>query len=339
MKRLLLLIAALLHLCGTALAKTDDPSEVAAFSAGLLPGWTLLDGCLMDETAMLLVENDQEQIHFAGCVRQKDGWAVTLSAPLPDGANPGLDTFHAGEGSIRVWIDLPPERRAYEDSDSIYAVVELQADGTWRITIVNTGWDVIELRRQSIHDDLGFTFYGDMSLCLDITQTDWAALPASFHQAMALLDTTRWRLIREDGTPLYSAQGILSGYGAAGAAVQLLSVSDGMAEVRFIGREDTVFVAEDSLLPGSEQPARYDVWCGDGFLYGTREIILCADDPAVTWYAAAHEDSTAEGFPVAHVEYVTLLGWCADGCCCLMYSEPLGRAGYMPLPQLPHPVK
>lgn len=82
--------------------------------------------------------------------------------------------------------------------------------------------------------------------------------------------------------------------GAAGAAVQVLSAADGMTEVRFLGREDTGYMAESSLIPGSEQAFRYDAWCEDGFLYGVRDIIICADDPGVTWYASAHDENNAE---------------------------------------------
>ncbi|MBE5811106.1 MAG: hypothetical protein E7318_09275 [Clostridiales bacterium] len=336
MKRVLALIAALMMLAATALA---EPDELAAgFTAEMLPEYTFIDGVQFDETTMLLVEDAQGTSYFAGCVREKDAWTVTLSTPLPEWTSADLDTYHAGEGGIRVWLYLPEEFRAYtyEDSDWMYAAVSLHSDGTWRIIGVNTGWDVIEFRRYSIYDDCGYEFFGDMTISLDITQVDWAMLPRSFHQAMALLDTSWWRLIAEDQTPVYTADGDIGWYGAAGAAVQVLSAADGLAEVRFLGREDTGWIAENSLIPGSEQVFRYDAWSEDGFLYGVRDIILEDEDPAVSWYDIAHDDSTAVPFHVDHVEYVYLQGWCADGCCCLLYSDTLGSSAFVPVAQLPY---
>lgn len=337
MKRLIALILALVLLSAPALAEPEEMA--AAFAAERLPEYTFIDGVQFDETAMLLLEDAQGQVFFAGCVKDGDEWTITLSTPFPEWTGAGLDTFHAGEGGLCVWMYLPEGYRAYEDADWLDVYVDLMSDGTWRITGVNTGWDVIAFRRQSIYDDCGYEFFGDITIPLDVTQVDWAMLPRSFHQAMDLLDTSRWRLIAEDQTPLYAADGSLGWQGAAGAAVQVLSAMDGMAEVRFLGREDTGWIAESSLIPGSEQVFRYDAWTEDGFLYGVRDIILEDEDPAVSWYAVAHDDSTAAPFHVEHVEYVYLQGWCADGCCCLLYSETLGTSGFVPMDQMPYTIE
>lgn len=116
----------------------------------------------------------------------------------------------------------------------------------------------------------------------------------------------------------------------------MISTAEGMAEVRFPGREDTGWIAESCLIPGGEQIARYDIWCEDGHMYSVRDIILEDDDPPVTWHAAAHDDSIAAPFVVEHVEYVYLQCWCAEGCCCLLYSDTLGTAGFVPSAQLPY---
>lgn len=339
MKRLLVLLVMLL-LWGSATAETDPEfAEVIDFAAVVVPEYTVEDGCMFDQTAMLLLKDAQGQVFFAGCVRAEEGWTVTLSTPLPEWAGVGLDTFHAWEGDIRVWLDLPEEYRAYEDVDSIYAVVSLHEDGTWRVTVVNTGWEVMVFRSHSIYLDVGYEYFGDIPISLDVTEIDWARLPRSFHQAMDLLDTSRWRLIAEDHTPVYTADGSIGWYGAAGAAVQVLSAADGMAEVRFLGREDTGYMAEIDLIPGSEQVFRYDAWSEEGLLYGVRDIIICADDPAVTWYASAHDESSAAVFPVEHVEYVYLQGWCDEGCCYLTYSDTYAASGYMPVEELPYTIE
>lgn len=337
MKQLMVWIAVMVMLAGgCALAEPEE--RAAAFAAEKLPEYTFVQGAQFDYTAMLLLEDDVGQVYFAGCVQDGDEWTITLSTPFPEWTSADLDTFHAGEGGIRVWLYLPEEYRAYtyEDSDWMYAVVSLQSDGTWRINVVNTGWDVIEFRRQSIYDDCGYEFFGDVPIPLDITQLDWAALPRSFHQAMKLLDTTRWMLITEDYTPVYTADGSIGWHGASGAAVQVVSAKDGMAEVRFLGRENSGWIAESSLIPGSEQIPRYDAWCEDSSLYGVRPVILEDEDPAILWHGVAHDASTAAPFVVKHVEYVYLQGWCAEGCCCLLYSEALGTSGYVPAAQLPY---
>lgn len=336
MKWVLALIIVVMMLWGTAVAEPEE--RAAAFAAEKLPEYTFIDGAQFDETAMLLLRDEAGREYFAGCSKVGDEWTVTLSTPLPEWTSADLDTYHAGEGGIRVWLYLPEEYRAYtyEDSDWMYAVVSLQSDGTWLITVVNTGWDVIEFRRQSIYDDCGYEFFGDITIPLHITQVDWAALPRSFHQAMDLVDTTRWRLIAEDYTPVYTADGSIGWQGASGAAVQVVSFQNGMAEVSFLGREDTGWIAEGSLIPGREQAARYDIWCEDGHRYGVRDIILEDDDPSVNWYAVAHDDNAAAPFVVEHVEYVSLQGWCADGCCCLLYSEALYTSGYVQAAQLPY---
>lgn len=333
MKRLLTLILALL-LTAPALAEPEEMA--AAFAAEHLPEYTFIDGVQFDKTAMLLLEDAQGQVFFAGCVKEGDEWTITLSTPFPNWMMVALDTFHARGGGMTLWISRMPELREEDDEAWLDVYIDLLEDGTWRIIGVNTGWDVIAFHRQSIYDDCGYEFFGDITIPLDVTQVDWAMLPRSFHQAMALLDTARWRLIAEDRTPVYAADGSLGWQGAAGAAVQVLSAVDGLVEVRFLGREDTGWIAENSLIPGSEQVFRYDAWSEDGFLYGVRDSILEGKDPAVSWYAVAHDDSTAAPFHVDHVEYVYLQGWCADGCCYLLYSETLGTFAFVPIDQLPY---
>lgn len=336
MMRLIALIAALLML---AVPVLGEPEELAAaFAAEMLPEYTFIDGVQFEETTMLLVEDEGGQVYFAGCVRDGDEWTITLSTPFPEWMNVALDTYHAGEGSMRLWTDRIPKMSEYE-VELLDIHIDLRADGVWYVYGVNNGWEVIEFRRQSIYEACGYEYFCDVDIPLDITQINWAMLPRSFQQAMELFDTSRWRLIAEDHTPVYEADSSIGWYGAAGAAVQVISAADDMAEVRFLGREDTGWIAENDLIPGSEQVARYDAWSEDGFLYGVRDIILEDKEPAVSWYAAAHDDGTAEPFHVDHVEYVYLQGWCGEGCCCLLYSNTLESSAFVPISQLPYTIE
>ena len=335
MKRLLVILAALM-LTSIVMAEPDDPC--AAFAARWLPEYTFYAGEMIENTAILFVEDASGATYLAACTRNGEDWNITLSAPF-SGWAAVPDFYQVDEGHLALYFAVPPELRVHEDGDWLDVYIDLTAEGTWRISLVNTGWGVIEFRRQSIYDDCGYEFYGDFTISTDITQVDWSRLPRSVHQAMALLDTSRWMLIAEDCTPVYAEDGSIAWRGASGAPVQVLSMQDHMAEVRFIGREETVLIPESSLIPGSEQVSRYDAWCEDGHLYGVRDIILEADDPVISWYAIAHEAGTAAPFPVAHVEYISLQGWCAQGCCCLLYSEPLGTSGFVPVAQLPSTIK
>lgn len=340
MKRLFALIAAMMLLAAPALA---EPEELAVtLAAELLPEYIFLDGVQFDETAMLLLEDANGQELFAGCVRDGDDWTVTLSTPFPEWTSVDLDTFHAGEGGIRIWIYLPEEYRAYDDSDWLGISTDLSADGTWRITVVNTGWDVIAFYRQSIYHDLGYEFFGDVDIELDITQVDWAKLPRSFHQAMDLVDASRWMIcavqyaaIREEPAE-GSAITLLCD---AGTPVTVLAGKEDWVQVQLPGRSDTGWTRVGNLLPGDYQVTRYDRWCEDGNTYGAKKIILDSSDPAVTWYTVVHDESTAVPFVVDHVEYVTQLGWCTEKCCCLLYSETLGASGFVPIDQLPYTLE
>lgn len=340
MTRLIALICALLMLAANAMG---DPEEMAAaLAAELLPGYAFLDGAQFDYTAMLLLKDAEGQEVFAGCVRNGDGWTVTLSTPFPEWTSVDLDTFHAGEGDISAWLYLPEEYRAYDDSDWLGISTDLLADGTWRITVVNTGWDVIAFYRQSIYNDLGYEFFGDVPIPLDITQVDWVMLPRSFDQAMDLMDTSRWMMCAGRYTPIHQepAEGspplLLCD---VRTPVIVLSSKEDWVQVQLPGREDTGWTHIENLLPGDYQKIWYDMWCEDGNAYGAKDIILDSSDPTVTWYTAAHDESTAAPFIVDHVEYVTQLGWCTGNCCCLVYSETLSTSGYVPIEQLPYTLE
>ena len=291
---------------------------------------------------MLFVEDEEGTTFFAGCVKGDEGWEVTLSAPFDEWTVAGADSYHAGEGSICLYFAVPPAYRAYEDVDWLDVYVDLQPDGSWRVYGVNNGWEVIEFRRQSIYHDLGYEFFGDVDIELDITQVDWSLLPRSFHQAMDLVDTSRWRMCAVRYAPIYQepAEGSpLLLLCDARTPVIVLSGEADWVQVQLPGRSDTGWTRVGNLLPGDHQKTWYDKWCEDGNTYGAKKIILDSSDPTVTWYAAAHDESTAVPFIVDHVEYVTQLGWCIGNCCCLLYSETLGASGFVPIDQLPYTLE
>ena len=337
MKRIMILAALLLMLTTIALAEPED--KAASFAAEHLPGYTFIDGVQFDETAMLLVEDAAGLVYFAGCVQNEEEWTITLSTPFPDWMDVGLDTFHAGDGSIDAGLYLPEEYRAYEDSEWLDIYIDLLKDGTWRIWGVNTGWEVISFNRHSIALDVGFDFYGDLTIPLDITQVDWAMLPRSFEEAMDLVDTSRWGIVKGKYSPIYIepvlGSDIIS-LMAPGAPVVKLAEQDGMVQVCLFGSSVAGWILSGDLYPGQRQVAGYEAWCEDPDAFGLHAIILASSDSDVTWYDTAHEESTAMPFPVEHVEYLYQMGWCSDACCCLLYSETRGTVGFVPIEQLPY---
>lgn len=339
MKRLLLLIATLL-LTLPALAEPEE--RAAAFAAEHLPGYTFMDGVQFEETAMILVEDEAGLVYFAGCAWDGEEWTITMSTPFPEWMDVGLDTFHAGEGSIDAGLYLPEEYCAYEDSGWLDVYIELLKDGTWRIWGVNTGWEVISFNRHSISLDVGFEFYGDLTIPLNITQVDWVMLPRSFEEAMALMDTSGWRLINVNNAHIYvqpDEQSAIVTLGSKNAAVQYVSEQDGMIEVRFFGQVYTGWMLEEDLIPASEQVKLFAAWDEDPDNYYYRDIVLDNHDPAVNWYEIAHDDSTSMPFYVEHVEYLYHQGWCPEKCCCLLYSQTLNECGYVPVEQLSRSVE
>ncbi len=339
MRRILLSVMLGLMIVYTGMAEPEEKAKV--FATEQFPEYTFLDGCMFDETAMLLLEDEQGKIIFVGCVWDGEKWGVTLSTPFPDWLSIALDTYHASDGSMRLWISRVPELREYED-EILDIYIGLQQDGTWSVYGVNNGGEVIEFRRQSIYEVCGYEYFCDVDIPLDITKIDWALLPRSFHQAMDILDTSRWMLVACKYAPMYagsSLESVVLSLGAAGAPVQVVSDVEGMVQVRFIGCSDTGWMLKSDLIPGSEQIGRYDIWCEDGFTYGAREMILDSTDSTVSWYAVPHDESTAEPFIIDHVEYVTVLGWCTDLCCCHLYSETLGTSGFVQIDQQSYTIE
>ena len=335
MKRIMIL-AALLLLTTIALAEPED--KAASFAAEHLPGYTFIDGVQFDETAMLLVEDAAGLVYFAGCAQNGVEWTITLSTPFPDWMDVALDTFHSGEGSMRLWTDRIPEMREYEE-ELLDIYVDLYPDGVWQVWGVNTGREVISFNRHSIALDVGFDIYGDLTIPLDITQVDWAMLPRSFEEAMDLVDTSRWGIVKGKYSPIYVEPVLGSSIVslmAPGAPVVKLAEQDGMVQVCLFGSSVVGWILSGDLYPGQRQVAGYEAWCKDPDAFGLQAIILDSSDPAVTWYDTAHEERTAVPFPVEHVEYLYQMGWCSDACCCLLYSETLGTVGFVPIEQLPY---
>jgi len=297
-------------------------------------GAALLDGWTGEKTAMHLMAKPDGTTVFAGFVCTADGWVLTESTPLPADAPAALDTYHAGEGGIEVYLHLPQSRRAYEDVDVLEVLIEWDPErGTWAVTCINTGWEVIAIRRHSIYDDLGFPFYGDVTLPADVTHLDWTALPASFDEAMALVDTSRWAIVTRDDAAVQAEDGSTLLYALEGAPVTILDRRDGMTHIALMDSGVTGWIADDDLLPASEQMAWNEEWeCWEN-RHIPQESIITTEEVALT--AVLHDESTSAPMVRDWVENLTLLGRCPEGCCFLVYWETTGEVAWTKADCLP----
>ncbi len=333
MKRLMLLILLLTGLCSAALAGDTD---VAGFTALHLPGYTLTNGCVFDQTAMLLIEDDREQAYFAGCVRDGEDWTITLSTPLPAWRALGLDTYHAGEGSILLSLAPFPDDPLYADAwQDVW--IELQEDGSWQVEGVINDYEAFSFTRHGFYESCGFSYYGSRPYLLDITRLSWGSLPRTFREAMETCATDFWWVCAVQYTPIHAAPDEASPILMlldSRTPVHFYAQQQDWMQVNLPGREETGWIRTGNLLPGSIQTLWYEQWMEDSSAYGAKEIILEDDDPAMTWYAAAHEEGTAAPLVIDGVASMACLGWCARGCCRLLYSEETGLSGFVPSWQL-----
>lgn len=319
-----------------------DP-ELAAFVEAELPGYSAWDGAISETQAALLADDAQGVRRFITGECADGAWHFAVSQPLPEGT--GIDANFDVYPSATLYIPLPREKQnLYNSIRGIEAYVRLE-DGTWRVTGVNTGCCILTFERHAITEDVGTAYYGDLLINTDASQTDWSALPHDMNSAMACVDTASWRIVRAAPADLRAeadGDSALLGRYFSGAPVWVLAEKDGWVQVEPLGTGLTGWMAADDLVPASEQ--LYQPWEAESWwvsseyydnLYPLPEAILEDDDPAVTLYAVQHDESTAAPFPVVHVDYLRLLGLCAEGCCYHVYHEESGASGWIPVADMP----
>ena len=269
MKKLLLALLMLL-LCLPALAETNE-----------LSGYTILDGWRSEQTAMYLARNLDGVLVFLGYMHGTDGNEITISTPLPEGAT--CDTASAQDGCIRLYIPLAegtlPVTVAYED------------DGAWRVTGLWFSY-VLPVRVQ----DNGYyfrwqgAFYGDLPFDRDVTAIDWLALPQNEENALAGLDVSQWRILRED-TALLRLNDLQPDEFRAGTPVRVVTEDDAGVTVAILGGDALYTAPAEALLPG-------DVQFGEDTglvsqVYPFPGIEVTEDTPLLTLYVAP--DGAAAG--------------------------------------------
>lgn len=263
MKRLLALIAALLMLL-SAPVLADPKADAADFAARMLPEFAFVNGVQFEKTAMLLVQDAEGTLYFAGCAKDGTDWVITLSTPLPEGT--WANTYHSYEGVLE--IGLP---------DDNSCTIALESDGRWLLC---------HTADTSISEDLLWfgmigPYYGDVLMERDVTRLDWTRLPASYEDFLPLVDASRWAVVTGDGAPLYAGDGsILAAYLPA-TPVLLLEDANGQHRVAINGGSITGWIDDKALLIGENQltvdEEGYLAVVEDGFVWGSASFIC--DEP------------------------------------------------------------
>lgn len=302
MKRILALIAALLMgFSAPALADAAD------FAARMLPEFAFVSGVQFDKTAMLLVQDAEGVLYFAGCVKTGDGWTVTLSAPLPEGT--WANTSHAYEGVLEIGL-----------LDDNSCTIALETDGRWLLR---------HTADTSISEDLLWfgmlgPYYGDVLMERDVTRLDWTTLPISYEDFLPLVDASRWAVVTGDGAPLYAEDGSILAVYLSATPVLLLEAANGQHRVAVNGGSVTGWMDDAALLLGENQLTVDEegnlAVLEDGFLWGEYS---CISDDALPLYDAP------EGAVIGDAGFrIDLLAIWPDGWL-HVYDEETGLDGFI----------
>ncbi len=313
-----------------------DP-DTLAFCEAHLPGYTLFDGRVFEDGAVLLADDAQGLRYFFGCVRDGEEWVITRSTSLPEGAS--CETFHIGPDWLRIWLPLPRERQNVRMGETDMRCTVWLSGSRWEVGVINGigPGGVMSFWPHAIHDDAGETYYGDYDLPLDVTEVDWSALPASWTEAIALLDHAGWAQVQRGGAAWYteaSTDGELLGTFTAGAPLRLLAQAGDWVQVSPIGSEMTGWIPMSDLLCGSDMIGwneEYGYW--HNRLHVPETGLYEGDTPL---HPVAHEEADVQTISLWEAEAVDLLGLCSDGCCAHVYIPWADRSGYLPFYHL-HP--
>lgn len=187
MKKMLLLITALLLLCLTPMALASEPATPAdeALVKKLLPDYTLVEGNIHDGELRLLMNKPDGTLVFVGAVQDASGdWRLAESSPLPEGTILGVENFVYSLG-------IP--------SGNFYHLVSLEpyADFSWGVSLIYPcDGSMFRLGKEWITDE-NHAFDGHFGLhpWSNVAEIDWAALPQSYEEAVAAMDTSAFAVV------------------------------------------------------------------------------------------------------------------------------------------------
>lgn len=252
MKRILILLLALL-LTAPALA-WEVSDEMNDFAAQVAPGHVLLDGACYGNTAMLILEDEEGVLYFAGCVKNGDGWTVTLSAPLPD-VWPALGYTAPGYAVLNLYSEeIFPPRSALGDMDCNYAI-RLQEDGRWLIEEVRTGDCMLYFSEGCVESEgrTGGMLYGEMLFSRDIAGVDWLTFPLTLAEAADRMALEEWAVTRQAARLYDAPQGEALAVYHAGVPLRILAQEGDFVRVAILGGGTEGWFRMEELLIGRDQ--------------------------------------------------------------------------------------
>lgn len=132
-------------------------------------------------------------------------------------------------------------------------------DGVWQVTELWYSYAMpVCVRDNGYYIHWKGAYYGDLPFDRDVTAIDWSTLPTTEEEAIAGLDVSAWRILKED-TGLCRLSDMLVDEFCAGTPVRLLSDADGSyVRAAILGGEAVYDVPVDALLPGDTQFAGED---------------------------------------------------------------------------------
>lgn len=235
-------------------AEDCDPLLVCAEKN--FPGYTVLDGLMTGETAMLLLEDADGDSYFAAVTCEGELIYRTLSTPLPEGMS--CRFIDSTPAHATLYFEHPAllEEAAAKNNPG-YAdcsfPIALQADYSWAIEYVSAGQDYLYFDESHVSSEFGRICWGEFLLSRDITEVDWLTFPLTVQEAAAHMDASDWAILSAEA-PLYDAPDgtPFARYNAA-TPLLILDRRAGWAEVAVLGGSITGWVEMEHLIVGAAQ--------------------------------------------------------------------------------------
>ena len=184
------LLTLLFFLLVLSTAHAADPTVPAdpAFLAPYLPGYTLVHGVDGGDTLYLLMQNPSGATVFVGGTRTDENeWTFVESTPLPEGTRFGVEGYHKS-------LCLPWQYGT--------AIVDLEPrNSTWGVSGIA---DSETIHIGSMWVSTQHPLYGVIGdhPWNDITTIDWSTLWPIYENLAEHVDSSRWGVVKKDGTPL-----------------------------------------------------------------------------------------------------------------------------------------
>ena len=193
---------------------------------------------------------------------------------LPEGTT--CDMSAAQEGSIRLMLPV--------EGGTLPVTVTCEDDGMWRVTELWFSYGLpVRVTDSGYYFRWQGAFFGDLPFDRDVTAIDWSALPPNEGKALAGMDVSQWRILREDTALLRLNDQQMDEF-RAGTPVRIVSEGETWATVAILGGDTLYDAPVDALLPGEVQ---FGEDTGPiNHVYAFPGIDITEDTPLLTLYDA-----------------------------------------------------